>query len=215
VSTPTRFITPSILCVRPTSPSPRAASALLAARYPTSRNLKLGHDPDRDLGTLSTQVVGTSPAAERGEEAVEIIRSVQLQIHEWLNSVSAFQGTLISSKSRVYLLMDRDPVGQSASRSVGFSKWIVLIGQTGFDAISSIPDPTLSLRVWRFVFLSDPAQIRSGKHKQYGTFRSPILEVNADQFAISGASSTTVAVRFSDSVQYAILPKFLPKFSSV
>ena len=42
--------------------------------------------------------------------------------------------------------MDRDPVRQSASRSVGFSKWTVLIGRTGFDAISSIPDPTLSLR---------------------------------------------------------------------
>ena len=59
--------------------------------------------------------------------------------------MSAFQGTLISSKSRVYLLMNRDPVGQSASRSVGFYKWTVLIGRTGFDAISSIPDPTLSL----------------------------------------------------------------------
>jgi len=67
------------------------------------------------------------------------------RIEDLLNSVSAFQGTLVSSKSRVYLLMDRDPVGQSASRSVGFSKWTVLIGRTGFDAISSVPDPTLSL----------------------------------------------------------------------
>ena len=68
-----------------------------------------------------------------------------------LNSVPAFLGTLISSKSRVYLLKDRDRVGQSASRSVGFSKWTVLIGRTGFDTISSIPDPTLSLsRLGRF-----------------------------------------------------------------
>jgi hypothetical protein len=57
-----------------------------------------------------------------------------------------FQGTLISSESMVYLLKDRDQVGQSASRSVGFSKWTVLIGRTGFDTISSIPDPTPSLK---------------------------------------------------------------------
>jgi hypothetical protein len=62
-----------------------------------------------------------------------------------LNSVSALRVTLVSSKSRVYLLKDRDQVGQSASRSVGFSKWTVLIGRTGFDTISSLPDPTLSL----------------------------------------------------------------------
>jgi len=36
-----------------------------------------------------------------------------------LNSVSAFPGTLISSKSRVYLPKDGDPVGLPASRSVG------------------------------------------------------------------------------------------------
>jgi len=67
-----------------------------------------------------------------------------------LNSVSAFLGTLISSKSRVYSLKDRDQVGQSASRSVGFSKWTVLIGRTGFDTIPSIPDPTLSLTACTF-----------------------------------------------------------------
>ena len=32
-----------------------------------------------------------------------------------------------------------------ASRSVGFPKWTVLIGRTGFDTIPWIPDPTLSL----------------------------------------------------------------------
>jgi len=52
---------------------------------------------------------------------------------------------LISSRSVVYLLRDRDPVGLSASRSAGFSKWTVLIGRTGFVTISSLPDPTLSL----------------------------------------------------------------------
>jgi hypothetical protein len=57
-----------------------------------------------------------------------------------LNSVSAFQGTLISSKSRVYLLMDRDPVGQSASRSVGFSKWTVLIGGIRCHIFDTRPD---------------------------------------------------------------------------
>ena len=62
-----------------------------------------------------------------------------------LNSLSAFLETLISSKPRVYLLNDRDQVGQSANRTVGFSKWTVLIGRTGFDTISSIPDPTLNL----------------------------------------------------------------------
>ena len=40
--------------------------------------------------------------------------------------------TFISSKPRVYLLKDGDPVGQSASRSVEFSKWTLLIGRTGF-----------------------------------------------------------------------------------
>jgi len=62
-----------------------------------------------------------------------------------LNSVSALPVTLISLKSRVYLLKDRDLVGLSVSRSVEFSKWAVLIGRTGFDTIPSIPDPTLSL----------------------------------------------------------------------
>ena len=55
---------------------------------------------------------------------------------------------LISSKSRVYLLQDREPVVLSASRSVGFSKWTVLIGRMGFNIIPSIPDPTLSLRTY-------------------------------------------------------------------
>ena len=51
----------------------------------------------------------------------------------------------ISSKSTVYLLKDGDAVGLSASRSGGLSKWSVLFGHTGFDAMSSIPDQTLSL----------------------------------------------------------------------
>ena len=38
------------------------------------------------------------------------------------NSVSASLVTLISSKPRVYLLKDRDPVRPSASRSVEISK---------------------------------------------------------------------------------------------
>jgi len=38
-----------------------------------------------------------------------------------LNSVSAFPGTLISSKLTVYLLKDHDPVGLSASRLAAFS----------------------------------------------------------------------------------------------
>ena len=37
-----------------------------------------------------------------------------------LNSVSASQVTLISSKSRVYLLKDRDPVGLPDTWSAGF-----------------------------------------------------------------------------------------------
>jgi hypothetical protein len=42
---------------------------------------------------------------------------------------------LISSKSRVYLLKDCDPVGLSVSESVGFSKWTLLIGRTGFGTM--------------------------------------------------------------------------------
>jgi len=52
---------------------------------------------------------------------------------------------LIYSKSMVYLLKGRDPVGLSASRSAEFSKWTVLIGRTGFDTMASIPDPTLNV----------------------------------------------------------------------
>ena len=63
----------------------------------------------------------------------------------FLNSVSEGLVPLISSNSRVYLPKDCDPVGLSVSRSVGFSKWAVVIGRTGFGTISSIPDPTLSL----------------------------------------------------------------------
>ena len=62
-----------------------------------------------------------------------------------LNSVSAFPGTLISSESRAYLLKDHHPVGQSASLSVVFSKWTVLIGRTGSDTMFSIPNLTLTL----------------------------------------------------------------------
>ena len=50
---------------------------------------------------------------------------------------------LISSKSRVCLLEDRDPVGRSASRSAGLSQRTVLIGRTSFDSRASIPDPAL------------------------------------------------------------------------
>jgi len=63
-----------------------------------------------------------------------------------LNSVSASRVTLISSKSRVYLLRDRDQVGLPAGRSVRFPKWTDLIGRAGFDTKNSIPDPTLSLK---------------------------------------------------------------------
>jgi len=63
----------------------------------------------------------------------------------YLNSVSEGHVLFISSRSRVYCLKDGDPVGLSASRSVGFPKWTVLIGGTGFDTIHSIPDPTLGL----------------------------------------------------------------------
>ena len=82
----------------------------------------------------------------RGVEYRYTLRSCSPRPRELLKlSVGVPIGTLRSSKSRVYLLKDIDPVGQSASRSVGFSKWTVLIGRTGFDTISSIPDPTLSL----------------------------------------------------------------------
>jgi hypothetical protein len=60
--------------------------------------------------------------------------------------VSSSPLTLISSKPRVYLLKDGDPVGLSAGRSVFFSEWTVLIGRTGFETVFPIPDPTLSLR---------------------------------------------------------------------
>ena len=62
-----------------------------------------------------------------------------------LNSVSRRPVALISAKSRIYVLTDRNPVGLAASRSVGFSKRTVLIGRTGFDTTTSIPDLTLSL----------------------------------------------------------------------
>ena len=62
-----------------------------------------------------------------------------------LNSVSEGHVPLISSRSRFYLLKDCDPIGLSASRSVGFPKRTVLIGRTGFGNIYSVPDPTLSL----------------------------------------------------------------------
>jgi len=58
--------------------------------------------------------------------------------------MSAFSGTLISSKSRDYLLKDRHQVGQSASRSVRVSRWTVLIGRTEFGTMFSIPDSALS-----------------------------------------------------------------------
>ena len=53
---------------------------------------------------------------------------------------------ILISLSRVYLLKDPDPVGLSASLSVGCPKWTFLIGRTDCDTIPSIPDPILSLR---------------------------------------------------------------------
>jgi len=52
----------------------------------------------------------------------------------------------ISSKSRVYLLKDRNPVGfpEIQSSSAGFPRWTVLIGRTDFTTITSIPNLTHS-----------------------------------------------------------------------
>ena len=61
-----------------------------------------------------------------------------------LNSVSGRLVALNPSKSRVYLLRDRDPVGRSEIRTAWISIWTVLIGRTDFDTTTSIPDPTLT-----------------------------------------------------------------------
>jgi len=73
-----------------------------------------------------------------------------------LNSVSEGPVRLISLKSRVYLIKDRNPVGPSASRSVVFWKWTALIGRTVFDTIPSIPNPTLSLKYSSQIQLAAP-----------------------------------------------------------
>jgi len=62
-----------------------------------------------------------------------------------LHSVSVRLVSLDFSKYRVYLLKDRDQAGLPTGRSVGTPTRRVLIGRTGFDTISSIPDLTLSL----------------------------------------------------------------------
>jgi len=62
------------------------------------------------------------------------------------NSVLACPVRFISSKSRVHLSKDRDQVGLSAGRLVGFMKCTVLIGRAGFDTMPSIPNPTVCLR---------------------------------------------------------------------
>ena len=56
--------------------------------------------------------------------------------------VSALLVTLISSKSRVYLLEHQVPVGHAACWSVEFSTRKVLVGRMGSDTMYSIPDPT-------------------------------------------------------------------------
>ena len=45
---------------------------------------------------------------------------------------------------------------------MGFSKWTVLIGRTGFGTISSISDPTLSLIDRRFANLSTHSEMLGG-----------------------------------------------------
>jgi len=72
----------------------------------------------------------------------------------------------MSSNPRVYLLKDGYPVGQSASRSVGFSKWTVLIGRTGFGTIPSIPDPTLSLMRLYCVVVKDTGKIINARMRR-------------------------------------------------
>jgi hypothetical protein len=85
----------------------------------------------------------------RVEVPQHVVRAVRLQPGAGTrplfdsNSVSEGSVPLISSKSRVCLPKDDDPVGLSLSRSVEPPKWTVLIGRTGFDTMYSIPDPTL------------------------------------------------------------------------
>jgi hypothetical protein len=61
-----------------------------------------------------------------------------------IDSVLGRLVALISSKSRVYLLENRHPDRRPVSRSVGLTKRTVLIGRTGSDTMTSIPDPTQS-----------------------------------------------------------------------
>ena len=61
--------------------------------------------------------------------------------------MSGRPAVLISSKSRVYLLRDRDPVGLSEIRSAGISIWTVLIGRTDFDTTTSIPKPDTEFKL--------------------------------------------------------------------
>jgi hypothetical protein len=100
--------------VPPGAPGPMASEELVALAR-------------QELHTIAEEVgPGTFPPP-RHRHALRTIGS--------LNSVSAFPGTFISSKSRVYSLKDGDPVGHSASRSLAFSKRTVLIGRTDFDTI--------------------------------------------------------------------------------
>jgi len=76
------------------------------------------------------------------------------------------------SKSRDYLLKNRDPDGVSACRSAGFPTWTVLIGRTGFHTIFSIADPTLNstqdsrLQMRLMTTRSMSMSINGGEHSQ-------------------------------------------------
>ena len=92
-------------------------------------------------------LIQTAPYDVAGKCLADIAsHDIQLTLKlGFLNSVSGRPVALISSKSRVYLLKDDNPVGLVASRSVGFSKRTVLIGR--YHTFDTIPGTEFKFNV--------------------------------------------------------------------
>jgi hypothetical protein len=90
-------------------------------------NRKVPGQPDFVYDVQTEFHPSTAPNEWQGHMQC-ILCSLFLLRTDWVKLSVATTGALISSKSWVYSLTDCNPAGVSAIRSVGSSKWTVLIG---------------------------------------------------------------------------------------
>ena len=103
---------------------------------------------------------GSTCVERRGRQSLPIPWQILLATSQDVGKLS------VGLFGQVYSLKDRDQVGLSAGRSVGFIKCTVLIGRTGLSTWFSVPDSTLSLskKRWFIVRLLLTWRALSARH---------------------------------------------------